>query len=86
MTAFGAPAESEKFPSESVVVPVVVPFIITETPGNGELSIELVTLPLTVACCADARNDHSNNEKRNARGLNALSKQCFVHFLIVGNF
>jgi len=38
----------EYFPSASVRVPVVVPFIRTETPGIGLLSDELLTLPVMV--------------------------------------
>ncbi len=39
-------AVSEKSPSTDVVVPMVVPFTLTETPGIGERSSSEVTFPV----------------------------------------
>ena len=46
-TAPGA-AESEKRPSAPVVLPLVVPFTSTVTPGKGLWSVPDVTMPVTV--------------------------------------
>jgi hypothetical protein len=47
-------AAMEYFPSASVMVPVVVPFTTTFTPGKADPSSVDVTLPVIVLFCANS--------------------------------
>ena len=70
-------AEMEYFPSISVIVPVVSPFICTETPGNGSPSD--ITVPeIRISCCTAA---HKVADTTIARNVNTKRRLILIIFL-----
>jgi hypothetical protein len=64
--------DNEYFPSESVTVPLVVPFTTTFTPGKDDPSSADVTLPVITLSCA-----HTLSTKQNEKHT---SKNFFIGF------
>ena len=56
------------FPLASVMVPVELPFTLTETPANGAL-FSVITFPFTVIFCCANENREKKRGSTNSRTL-----------------
>ncbi len=56
---------SVKFPSKSVMAPLVVPVSTTLAPAKGSLESESITVPVTVVCAKAAKPPNKKTRNRN---------------------